>query len=435
METKEEFLRKIIKELNLDNFLEDISNEHKQEKQDLKNQIERLLTSLIFEPKKTLQHTEETLIFLKILWKKYDCIKITNFFEYFAKIEPTLLSLSGKRDHFLHIFHVFLFGLRIISKIISIMDTDSQKILKIKDENEDTCVFPRPYNYKERIFYLWTLASIFHDIGYPLQYLPEIKEGFQKFTDFCNYKITPLNFQLDYSDIIELDPNFRLISRLYGGKLTFTEIEPDVYEKIKHTHFHKVLISAFRERNHGILSAVILLRLIEHIFLFPKEFDSKHPLTPEEFNKYTKYFYNNDIARAALIISLHNLKGKNLPEMSQIKFSEFPLAFILILADEFQEFLRKKTYLGEEKIILKRIPDIEVIKEENELSIIIKCLIDDEEISEITKITEREDLKEALVIFWRDSTGSLEKRLSSESKYKVIFETWKENKIVYRWIL
>jgi len=435
LENKEEFHRKIIKELNLDNFLEDRSNKHKQEKQDIKDQIEKVLTSLMFEPKNTHQHTKETLIFLKILWKKYDCIKIANFFEHFARIEPTLLSLGGTREHFLHIFHVFLFGLRIISKIISIMDTDSQKILKIKDENEDTCVFPRHYNYKERIFYLWTLASTFHDIGYPLEYLPEIKEGFQKFTDIFNYKITPLNFQLDYSDIVELDPNFRLISRLYGGKLTFTEIEPDVYEKIEHTHFHKVLISAFRKRNHGILSAIILLRLIERIFLFPKEFDSKYPLTPEEFNKYTKYFYNNDIARAALIISLHNLKGNNLPEISQIKFSEFPLAFILILTDEFQEFLRRKTDLGEEKIILKNIPNIDVIKEENELTIKIKYYLGDKEISEIKEDTKSEDLKEALDIFWQGSIESLEKRLSSETNYKVIFETWKDNKIVYEWIL
>lgn len=435
MDKKEEFDKKIIKELNLDNFLGERDNKHKQEKQDIKKQIEILLSSLMSEPEKTLQHTDLTLNFLRILWKKYDCEKIADFFEHFARIEPTLLSLGGTRDHFLHIFHVFLFGLRIISKIIAIMDTDSQKILKIKDENEETCVFPRPYNYKERIFYLWTLASTFHDIGYPLEYLPEIKEGFQKFTDFCNYKITPLNFQLDYSDIIELDPNFRLISGIYGGKLAFTGSEPDVYEKIIHFHFYKVLISAFRERNHGILSAIILLRLIERIFLFPKEFDSRHPLTPEEFNKYTKYFYNNDIARAALIISLHNLKGKDLPEISQIKFSEFPLAFILILADGFQEFLRKKTDLGEEKIILKAIPDIDVIKEENELTIKIKYSLSDKEILEIKKDTKREDLKEALEIFWRGSTQSLEKKLSSETKYKVIFEIWKDNKIVYKWFL
>lgn len=435
MDKKEEFNKKIIKELNLDNFLEDRSNKHKQEKQEIKNQIEKLLSSLMFEPKNTLQHTKLTLIFLKILWKKYDCIKIANFFEHFARIEPTLLSLGGTRDHFLHIFHVFLFGLRIISKIISIMDTDSQKILKIKDENEETCVFPRPYNYKERIFYLWTLASTFHDIGYPLEYLPEIKEGFQKFTDFCNYKVTHLNFQLDYSDIIELDPNFRLISGLYGGKLAFTESEPDVYEKIIHFHFYKVLISAFRERNHGVLSAIILLRLIERIFLFPKEYDSKHKLRPAEFNKYIKYYYNNDIVRAALIISLHNLKGNSLPEIPQINFNEFPLAFILILADEFQEFLRKKTDLGEEKIILKGIPDIDVIKEENELTIKIKYSLSDKEISEIKEDTKRKDLKEALEIFWQGSTESLEKRLSSETKYKVIFEIWKDNIIVYKWIL
>ena len=437
MDNKKEFYNKIIKELNLDNFLRERSDRHKDEKRDIKNQIEKVLSSLINNPEKTLQHTNLTLKFLRIVWKKYDCEKIANLFEQFAKIEPTLLSLGGTRDHFLHSFHVFLFGLRIISKIISEMKTESQNVLKIKDESKKTCMFKYPYNFKERVFYLWTLASTFHDIGYPLECLPKIEKGLQDFTDFCKYTITPLNFQLDYTDVVELDTNFRLISGLYGGKLAFKEIEPGIYahEKIEHPYFHKVLISAFRERDHGVLSAIILLRVIEYVFLFPLEYKSKHQLKPVEFNNYIKYYYNNDIVRMALIISLHKLRGKNIPQVPKIKFSEFPLAFILILADEFQEFLRKKTNLREDKIILKRIPDIEVIKEENELSIIIKCFIDDNEISEIKKITKKEDLKEALVIFWQNSTGSLEKRLSSESIYKVIFETWKENEIVYKWIL
>ena len=437
MDKKEEFYDKIIRELNLDNFLGERSDTHKMEKRDIKNQIKLVLSSLIHHPEKTIQHTNLTLKFLRIVWKKYDCEKIANLFEQFAKIEPTLLSLGGTRDHFLHSFHVFLFGLRIISKIISEMKTESQNILKIRDESKKTCMFSYPYNYKERLFYIWTLASTFHDIGYPLEYLPKIEKGLQEFTDFCKYTITPLNFQLDYTDIIELDTNLRLISGLYGGKLAFKEIEPEVYayEKIEHLYFYKVLISAFRERDHGVLSAIILLRVIEYIFLFPLEYQSKYPLEPLDFNNYIKYYYNNDIVRMALIISLHNLRGENIPRVPKIKFSEFPLGFILILADEFQEFLRKKTNLREERIILKKIPDIEVIKDENGLSIIIKCLLDEIEISEIKKITEIEDIDKALELFWKDSTKSLERRLLSESKYKVIFETWKDNEILYKWSL
>lgn len=400
------------------------------------NHIETVLTSLIHDPKNTMQHTRLTLAFLRILWKKYDCEKIAEFFERFAKIEPTLLSLGGTRDHFLHILHVFLFGLRIISKIISEAGDASKEILKIKDEDEEACVFSYPYNYKERIFYLWTLASTFHDVGYPLEYLPIIEKGLQDFADFCKYSITPLYFQLDYTDIIELDNFFKLISGLYGGKLEFETIDNDisVYKKIEHPYFYKVLISAFRERDHGVISSLILLRVIEDIFLFPSD-DSKYPLNPTHFNKYVKYVYNNDIIRMALIISLHNLNKSKSPPIPKIKFSEFPLAFILILVDELQEFLRRKLNIREEKIILRKIPDIDINFEDNVLSIIIKYTLDDKEIIEIKNKTQIESLEEALNKFWHYSTKTLENRLKSESKFAFILEMWKDSKILYKWVL
>lgn len=436
MERKVENLKKIIADLNLDNFLREISDNHRRERQEIENQIETVLTSLICEPKNTIQHTSLTLNFLRIIWKKYDCEIIADFFERFAKIEPTLLSLGGTRDHFLHLFHVFLFGLRIISKIITKMDKDSQKILKIRDENEKTCVFSYPYNYKERIFYIWTLASTFHDTGYPLEYLPIIEKGFQDFTDFCKYKITPLYFQLDYTDIIELDHNFKLISGLYGGKLVFKEIEPEIhiYEKIDHPYFYKVLLSAFRERDHGVISSIILLRVIENIFLFPLD-NSKYPLDSERFNIYNKYIYNNDIARMALIISLHNLRNSKIPPVPKIKFNEFPLAFLLILVDEFQEFLRKKTSLREEKILLKKIPDINVNIENGILSVIIRYYLEDKEILEIKKITQTDILDKALGKFWKDSLTTLEKRLAKEPQFQFILEIWKGSERVFKWVL
>lgn len=431
-----EKLAKIVSQLALDAYLREDTNEHKREKREISEKIELVLQSMMNEPQETSKHTTYTLKFIEELWKKYDCKEVADFFKDFARMEPALLSLGGARDHFLHIFHVFLFGLRIISQIISKMGEESKNALKIIDEDEKTCVFSYAYNFKERIFYTWTLASTFHDIGFPLEHLPQIERGIKDFADYCKYDIAPLYFKLDYSDISELDRYLRLMSTLYGGKLAFKKIEKDVwvYEKKEHPYFHKVLISALRERNHGIISSLILFRVIEDIFLFPSQ-ETKYKLTPDSFNRYIEYFYNDDIARVGLIISMHHLKRETLPPMPKIKFSEYPLAFLLILADEFQQFLRKTTDLGQEKIMLKKIPDIDVEIRNNRVTIKIEYELDDSEALEIKKLMKIEDLDGSVKSFWSGSTKILERRLSSEDKYKVLLKIRKDGKLIYDWIL
>jgi hypothetical protein len=64
----------------------------------------------------------------------------------------------------------------------------------------------------------------------------------------------------------------------------------------------------------------------------------------QEFNLYTEYVLEQDIARAALAISLHSLKEdertKVYPKIYPIDFEILPLTFLLILVDELQEYLR-----------------------------------------------------------------------------------------------
>ena len=297
-------------------------------------------------------------------------------------------------------FHVYLFGLRIISDIISKKGDDSKNILQIEDENQKSCVFSYPYNYKERVFYIWTLAATFHDISYPLESLPYIEKGLKGFTDSCRYTISPLELKLDYSDISELNDKLRLMSTLYGGKLKIKRDNEDIafYERIENPYFHKILLSALRHRNHGLLSGLILFRTIEDTFFAP-DVKSKCKLGEDRFNKYTQYFFNDDIARISLIITMHNLNKDYLPPIPRIKFSDYPLAFILILADEFQEFIRKREDLGQEQIVLKKIPHINVEVNGKNIEVIIEYLHDENEIKTIMKLGKESNPKKAVEAF------------------------------------
>lgn len=436
MSGETEKLAEIISQLSLGSYLREDTKVHAEEKQEISEKIEVALRSMIDEPERTSQHTKHTLEFIEALWKKYDCKSIAELFRSFVTVEPALLSLGGARDHFVHTFHVFLFGLRIISQIITKMGSDSKHCLKIRDESAKTCVFSYPYNYKERIFYIWTLASTFHDIGFPLEHLPEIEQGLGKFAEYTKYRIAPLYFRLDYAEIIQLDSYLRLMSTLYGGKLVPKEVEEGiwVYRRSEYPHFYKVLISALRDRNHGILSSLILFRVIEDVFLVHSP-STKYRLSPEQFNEYVKYVYNEDISRAALAISLHHLKKETYPPVQKVKFSEYPLAFLLILADEFQQFLRKAVDLGQERVILKKIPSINVAVRGRMVVVKIRYEIDDKEASEIKTLMNEEDISIALRRFWTHSTKILERRLASEKRCKISLGVCKDGKTIFSWTL
>ena len=433
---KKKLFSSIKEQIDLDLFLRDHTIKHKNEKKSISDKLQKVISNLIYEPEKIGKHIAFTIDFIKEIWKKYDREEIADFFIKFVRMEPTLLSIGRTRDHFLHIFHVYLFGLRIISQIIKLIPSNYKKILKVEDEHKDICVFPYQYNSTERIFYIWTLASTFHDIAYLFEYLPKIEDGMNDFADFCKFKISQLKFQLDYSDIIELNHYFKLISNLYGGKLEIIEFEKDkyTYKKQENPFLYKTLLYAFRERNHGVIGSIILFRLIEDMFLIPRR-GAKYSLNAEQYNKYIKYYFKDDIVRMALIIALHHLKKGKIPSIPKIRFSEFPLIFVLIIADEFQEFIRRSIKLGEETILLKNLPKIKIQEKSGNLKLIITYILDSEEINKIKEKTTESDDKEALAKFWSNSTKTLEDRLFKEDEFQILLKIKHNSSILFKWAL
>ncbi len=335
----------ILQELRFENYLP-----AGQELEDIKKGVHSALTKMIEEPTNYRGHIEKAKQFLKVLWRKYDCKNIVEVFEAFIKIEPVLIDMERDegvgfryRDHSVHTFHVFIFGLRIISKLIDrVGDKQVAKLLKVKPERIHKFIpSSRDYDYKERLFYLWSLMSTFHDIAVPLEHLDIIRNGLNKFSEQFDLDIEGPYLQRDLL-VAGIDSYFALLSRIFQGKVSLDN-EGVCYKQDKENLYVKnILAGEFVSNDHGVLGGYMMYKTIEKTFLWGTS--PKHTFNDMNlFNSYARYVLSQDIARAALAISLHNLKRipqSEGPLFLPLRFDEYPLAFILILSDGIQEYLR-----------------------------------------------------------------------------------------------
>jgi len=370
---------KIIEELSFQNYISD-----EKERNEIINKCSAVLDAQIAKTYDQKEQVEHTLNFIKELWNKYDCKEIADIYSNFIKIEEALYGLErkeengeGYRDHFIHMFNTFTFGLRIISFLLDRLDsTKAKQLFKIDDENlkEKGLPFSSNYSYKQRLFYLWTLIATFHDIAIPIQHLTKIGEGINRFVQEFGWLITDPSVSMRYFDSSQLYHYFCLLSSIYGGKLRL-EDNGTKYLRSKRSqdYLTKILGREFDLRNHGVLSGFFMTKIIEEIFLLDR--GSKYHLIPDQFNTYTEYVLEQDIARAALAISLHSMKEEQkISKIFPIDFSTFPLTFLLILSDELQEYLRWEGTSIKRDMKFNYQPKLEVKVKPESFSIRIKIL-------------------------------------------------------------
>ncbi len=337
----------LIQELNFENYVRD-----RAELENITSNCRRVIDAQ-GQTANPVEHIERTLLFVRALWQKYDCAEIAEIYSKFVKIEEALFGLerdekegSRYREHFVHMFNCYVFGIRVVSKILLLVkDEDAKKLLKVEDENlkEVGLPFGSNYTFKQRVFYLWTLISTFHDIAIPFQHLTGMAKGINKFVEEFGWTFTnPAVAMKDY-DASQLHNYFGLLAGIYAGKLEMDAAgrkyqRPDQ----KHHYLAKILGREFDFRNHSVLSGFFMWKTVEEIFLLNRT--SKYPTGMDQFNLYTEYVLEQDVARAALAISLHSIgpdrKTKHLPAMFPVRFQDLPLTFLLILSDELQEYLR-----------------------------------------------------------------------------------------------
>ena len=276
--------------------------------------------------------------------------------------------IEKQRDHFIHSVNVFVLGLAVYSQ-----NVNYQEIFEDYIERS-------PYNKYYRIdgevsgeefLYRWGIASLFHDIGYPVEIIGKqlakfVNDGSQSISS--RYEVdTAVNFKNfnELNAIVKVDPNFAKVYRedypetnfinlykptdimahqiftdLYVDEDVnaideFNSISSDLKMLILHLDNFVDYMAENKFIDHGFFSAIFVLN--SYAALMQKYYSD------QKMEKYAYFFY--PVANSATSILLHNYyRGtlQNKPfELGQLEPKKNPLAFMLILCDELQEWNRR----------------------------------------------------------------------------------------------
>jgi len=265
-----------------------------------------------------------------------------NFEEYSGKL------LEKHRDHYIHTVFVFLLGLSVY-----IQNNNFRKIFNEYALNKET--YPDSYDTKhEEFFYRWGLASLSHDIAYPIEIIIKQANEYIKFV--CGYcdpveeimgievKLSTSNeftnlpiikpkkefktkFNLDYSKFKQrfLGDSISLLSYVLSENFNIRvrDLKNNLNEFINYMDKKGFI-------DHGYFSAIIMLRWYYHLI----KKTEWHPA----------YFYFPVLDSSSSIL-LHNYYRHRLMKkpfnLNSMNANQHPIAYLLILCDELQEWNRK----------------------------------------------------------------------------------------------
>ncbi len=256
---------------------------------------------------------------------EFDKTPLVTLLESFKRHEDLMLYPSANyRDHFMHQFHVFVVGYIILHHI------GIEKVTEILNETVEG-VKGKKLSVKHTLR-IWFLASVFHDSCYILpdfdshvsKFLTEILEspdsssGSEKFRFSVNLSWEQLaKKEVGFlRELSELSEHFNLKHRKHSsGKLT--------------AELSRLMLN----RDHGVLSALIMLQKMSHA---------------NRWGANTAYDIEKNTA--ALGIALHvdksyaearKLIAAN--EKGKLCFESYPIVFLLAACDFIQEWGRRST--------------------------------------------------------------------------------------------
>lgn len=278
----------------------------------------------------------------------FDCYRIKvagsrNFIDLLDTLkafeENASILLDKQRDHYIHSVNVFILGIAIFSENIKF-----QKAIEIYLKNDG---FTGKFDCSnEEFFFRWGIASLFHDIGYPVEITNNQIKKFMQFVvsdsdksdakpfigygdfgrfnhiegpDFASYRLTAKSGQQ-----VDCANPLNLLS--YSIHAAF-DVE---YEAIKNTLDNFLpLMQKFSFVDHGYYSAITVLHWYGHLI--------------QESGQPIGIFYHS-VLDAASAILLHNYYKNGLQKepfhLGPMKAEAHPIAYLLILCDELQEWNR-----------------------------------------------------------------------------------------------
>lgn len=320
-----------------------------------------------------IQHKENPFIALTNILRKYE--------------ENAGRVIERQRDHYVHSVYVFILGLTIY-----VNNEHVQNIFNEYALNKSN--YPDSYDTKnEEFFYRWGLAALFHDIAYPLEitvkqanrYLdviwgyPDKTSGYKKiYMEMPDFK--------EFIRLPTLKPDRKYFKEYYlkypffkdGFKGDVVDLLSEMIAKNFHIpltklkRYMKRFVNDMKQQafiDHGFYSSVIMARW--HYYL----------IKMTNWNPAYFYFPVIDSASAILLHNFYRLVLMKEPFcLNKMRIDKHPIAFLLILCDELQEWCRKGYGESDADMVNPDGVIVNVNCDEMEISYIFRdvCLPDDD---------------------------------------------------------
>ena len=309
-------------------------------------------------------------------------IDLVNIMEKYE--ENTGELIERQRDHFIHSVNVFLLGLAVYSQnkhfryIFKeyIKLSNYEKYYKTKDGNLSD----------EEFLYRWGVAALFHDIGYPFEIIGKqlnkfINDGVKSISNTYD-----IDVGIDFKDFNEFNSIVKLYPYDFADNYRATFKKAKVLDLFKPTEImaHKIshdfkfnneqfkmlinhlnnFIYFMKENNfidHGFFSAILVLNSYGSLI--------------QKYSK-NKDFFFYPIVDSASAILLHNYYNKTLQKepfnLKLLAPEVNPIAFLLILCDELQEWNRQPFGVLDVKKFHVNDLNIEINNERMDVEYILK---------------------------------------------------------------
>lgn len=255
--------------------------------------------------------------------------------------------IDKQRDHYIHSVNVFILGLCIYTGNSGYRSVFNSVIMNKND-------YPYSYDTRhEEFFYRWGLASLFHDVGYPVEIIGRQISKFIDFATSADGRKGVVRSHLEFENFEELNSIAEVVPKREFTKSYFEKYESCVYvDLLKPIDLlaHKLHISldvnlkdiknaldnfvAVMAKSgfidHGYYSSIIILKWYGFLI---------------QSCKYNYEYFFYPVLDSASAILLHNYYKNAImkPPFSKERLSpcRHPIAYMLILCDELQEWNRE----------------------------------------------------------------------------------------------
>lgn len=250
----------------------------------------------------------------------YGIQELSSYFDDFIEFESVLYGTDKYyRDHIGHVLQVWAIGIGLINETkIHLsngfqIDNTTDFNFQIKENKSKTIS-------KSELWSMWTIISLSHDLGYPIEKTSAINKQAKKIiSHFGNMNFSELNYTFDIFNSFLVDKFLNIVSSKVCEDQNITRVQTKYRDKIS---------KSLEDYRHGVFSSLLIFKNLTY-FLETDYSISNEELGSEDLRQ---FFIRKEILRSISSHTCHKIYHLELNTLS----------FLLILCDELQEWNRPK---------------------------------------------------------------------------------------------